>query len=217
MAEQPHKKKSKRVGLSERERILRDRKGSGGLAGHRKTPEELELTEQLGRAKDDLLKAEEQLEAYQAAEEARETELQEMRQVTQEKERAIQSERDKLAHEQRVIEAERRDNVKFRGDAVRLQKEIEHTFKPGLETQAKLIEKEREKRREEVNKHLKTKAELERTKSKLKSATEENKKVLDASDPRNIDVSHMTKEEVEELRKKLTKHMRTLNGNGGKK
>jgi len=209
-----HGKKSNRTGLSDRERTLRDRKEAGGIAPKRLTPLEMDLTERLKTEQDRVLKLEQELDAYKGAEEARVQELQELRDTVKTKEREIQSERDRLAHEKKVIEAERRDNVKFRGDAVRLRKEIDITYKTAFQKQKELIEKADKKRRHEVNKHLETKAELEQTKSKLSEAVEEYRGMKDATDPRNIDVASMTKEDVEELRKRLTKHVKALNGNG---
>jgi hypothetical protein len=209
-------KKSKRLGLSERERILRDRKESKGLAPKRLTPLEMDLTEKVKAADDKVLKLEQDLEASRAAETSLQEELSVVRDGVKHKERQVQSEKDKLARERASIEAERRDNVKFRGDAIRFKKEIEKTFKPGMAAQRAHITKEQEKRRDEVNKHLETKAELEETKAKLKEATEKYRGLKAAADPRNIDVANMSKDDVEELRKKLTKHMKTLNGNGGK-
>lgn len=203
-----------RAKLSDRERIIRDRKAGGGLAPKRRTPEEMELAEQLAVQKDKVLKLTEELEASQAAEKSLNDELTGILETVEAKEKAIQSAQDKLKHERAVIEGERRDNVKFRGDAIRYEKEIEHTFKPALEAQALKLEKERQKRRDEVNKRLEEKAELEEMKAKLKAVTEEYADLTEAADPRNLDVSFLTKDDVEELRKKLTKHVKSLNGNG---
>ncbi len=84
-------KKSKRTGLSERERILRDRKESGGLAPKRRTPEEMELAEQLAAARDKAMKLEQQLETSEAAVTSYEEELSVVRDGVKVKERELQT------------------------------------------------------------------------------------------------------------------------------
>jgi len=201
--------------LSDRDRVLKTREESGGLAPKRLTPLEIDLKDRLTEAESKIRHLEQSLEGAEAAEQSIQAELDQAREDIAGKEREIQSERDKLANERKRIDAERRDNIKFRGDAIRFKKEIQNTFIPGLAKQKEQIEKEQQKRRDEVNRHLETKAELEKVKAQLKGATEKYRGIK--TDSQQIDVSNMTKEEVEELRKKLTKRIKEINGNGNGK
>jgi len=208
-----HRKQKEKI--SDRDRILKTREESGGLAPKRLTPLEIDLKERLTEAESKIRHLEQSLEGAEAAEQSIQLELNQAREDIQVKEREVQSERDRLANERKRIDAERRENIKFRGDAIRLRKEIDLTFIPSLKKQKELIEKAQQKRRDEVNRHLETKAELEKVKAQLKGATEQYRGIK--SDPQQIDVSNMTKEEVEELRKKLTKRIKEINGNGNGK